>query len=86
MKPDWGRWFRMMRPQGDIDEEIRHHLRERTELLVEEGWDPAEATAEADRLFGDGTRIRRQMLAARRMERVVRDPLGWIASVGRAHS
>lgn len=32
---------------------MEHHLAERAERLIEEGWDPEEARAEAERRFGD---------------------------------
>jgi predicted permease len=35
------------------DLEIRHHLEERVERLIEQGWDPDEARREAERRLGD---------------------------------
>lgn len=46
---------------ADVDEEIRHHLDERVERLVEQGWDAETARAEAERRFGDVARIREEL-------------------------
>lgn len=48
-----------MRP--DLDAEIRHHIRERADRLVEQGWEPEEALLEATRRFGDVARVRDEM-------------------------
>jgi predicted permease len=50
----------------DIEEEIRHHLVEREETLVARGWEPAAARREAERLFGDVRRVRRDLAELRR--------------------
>ena len=55
-----------------VDWEVRHHLEEVTERLVEEGWDPQEARAEARRRFGAGYRGRME-----RLERNRRWRMGW---------
>lgn len=39
-------------PEQAADLEIRHHIEERTERLVAEGWSPEEARTEAERRFG----------------------------------
>ncbi|HKJ92695.1 MAG TPA: ABC transporter permease, partial [Longimicrobiales bacterium] len=44
----------------DVDREIRLHLELRAQELMERGWGEAEAWAEAERLFGDRTRIAAQ--------------------------
>ena len=41
----------------DVDREIRAHLEMRAEELIAEGWEPAEAEAEARRRFGDRAAI-----------------------------
>lgn len=41
-----------------LDEEIEHHIRERTERLVAEGMDPEEARRQAEARFGDPDRVR----------------------------
>jgi len=48
---------------AELEEEIRHHVRERAELLMQEGWERDAALREAERRFGDVARIRRQTLA-----------------------
>ena len=45
----------------EIDEEIRHHLDELVDLLVDEGWEPGAARREAERRFGDVARIRGEL-------------------------
>ena len=40
-------------PSEDVDRELRTHLELKTEELVQAGWDPGEAWAEASRTFGD---------------------------------
>ncbi len=49
------------RLRADIDEELRHHVEERYERLLDEGLDPEEARSEAERLFGDRERIRGEL-------------------------
>ena len=47
---------RTLPPEGSrasVDEELLHHIEERTERLIAEGWDEAAARAEAERRFGD---------------------------------
>ncbi|HZD04448.1 MAG TPA: ABC transporter permease, partial [Longimicrobiales bacterium] len=53
-------------PRERVDEEIRHHLAEKVDLLVASGWDREEARREAERRFGSVRRIRRRTLQARR--------------------
>ena len=57
----------------DVDRELRAHLEMRTEELIEEGWEPGAAAAEARRLFGsmnevagDCRAIAKSQLRARR--------------------
>lgn len=40
-------------PAEAVRTELQHHLEERTDRLIEEGWAPDAARAEAERLFGD---------------------------------
>jgi putative ABC transport system permease protein len=47
----------------DEDEEIGHHLAECVDALVQEGWEPASARAEAERRFGNVPRVRRELSA-----------------------
>ncbi len=57
----------------DVEREIQAHLALRTEELVERGWDPGEARAEALRLFGDREAVARAATQeARRHERARR--------------
>jgi putative ABC transport system permease protein len=44
----WGRHLRR-----DLDDEIEFHLQARTRELIDAGWTPGDARAEAARLFGD---------------------------------
>ena len=55
--PDLGR-------SADLVDEIRHHVLERAELLMAEGWEREEALREAERRFGDAERIRQEMAHA----------------------
>lgn len=54
-----GRSSRLPRPTtlDAVDLELEHHIAERTERLIEEGWDPEEARREALRLFGNRREI-----------------------------
>lgn len=45
-----------------VDEEIRHHLDEATDRLIEEGWEADQARPEAERRFGEVPRYREAML------------------------
>jgi predicted permease len=45
----------------DHDDEIRHHILERADLLVLEGWARSDALREAERRFGDRARIHREL-------------------------
>ncbi len=45
-----------------IDLELENHLAERTDRLIEEGWDPSEARAEAERRFGSLAEHRAELL------------------------
>jgi predicted permease len=45
----------------DHGEEIRHHVLERADVLVEQGWTREDALREAERRFGDIERIHREM-------------------------
>lgn len=44
---------RALPPARRVESELEHHLQERTERLIEQGWDPGTARAEAERRFGD---------------------------------
>ena len=48
-------------PRDEVDWEIAHHLAETTDRLVEGGWDPEEARAEAERRFGAKEAYRRRI-------------------------
>lgn len=58
--PVWRRYFRLLRPdsRADVDEELAFHLEMRVSELVERGMPPADARAEAERIFGDMRAIR----------------------------
>ena len=57
--PMWRRYLRFWGSdvRADVDAELDYHLQELTERLVQGGRDPAEARAEAERRFGDYTRV-----------------------------
>ena len=57
-----------------IDDELRHHLESRAAKLIEEGWDPEEAQAEARRRFGNPRAVE---AAVRREDRIGRWTMGW---------
>lgn len=64
----------------DVDRELRSHIALRAEELEAEGWDPAAARAEAERVFGDVNEIRRSCESlARRRDRRIRRTMGWEA-------
>ena len=58
--PMWRRYLRFWGSdvRADVDAELDFHMRELTERLVQEGRDPSAARAEAERRFGDYTRVR----------------------------
>ena len=58
--PMWRRYVRFWGSdvRADVDAELDFHVRELTERLVREGREPAEARTEAERRFGDYTRVR----------------------------
>ncbi len=70
------RFFRLGQRQPPLDEavdwEIEHHLAEQVDRLVEAGWDPGEARAEAERLFGHLGRHRDRILRIDRSEAAMR--------------
>jgi hypothetical protein len=45
----------------DVRREVEAHLRMRAEELEADGWTPAEARREAERLFGDSGRVEERM-------------------------
>jgi predicted permease len=63
-----------------VDWELEHHIEERVERLVEEGWDPMEARAEAERRFGPQRDYRNELLALERRGATGRWMMGEIAS------
>ena len=73
-----------LRPETDedLEAEIRHHIREKTELLVASGWDPEEARREAERRFGDVRRIRREMRRADRQRGGGGEPSAFAHALG----
>lgn len=67
---------------AQVDEELRFHLDQKTDELIRQGWEAGAARAEAERAFGDLTRVREQCRAisvrrARRRSRMERMG-GWI--------
>lgn len=60
-----------------VDWEMEHHLAERTDILVEEGWEAGAARKEAERQFGSLVRHRRQLVNFERRRRVMRRGAEW---------
>lgn len=57
------------RPPGlgdEAEEEIRHHILERADVLIAQGWSRSDALREAERRFGDIHRIQREMKRSKR--------------------
>jgi predicted permease len=63
-----------------VDWELEHHIEERVERLVEEGWDPTEARAEAERRFGPQQEYRNELLALERRGATGRRMMGGMES------
>ena len=53
-------------PRDAVDAELEHHLQERIDRLVQDGWDPNEARDEALRLFGPPETWRRAIAPTQR--------------------
>ncbi|MDQ6828268.1 MAG: permease prefix domain 1-containing protein, partial [Gemmatimonadota bacterium] len=66
MQPGWRRAFRLRSgPQyveRDVDTEFAFHIEMRTQKLTAAGLDPAEARAQAERMFGDMGAVRAECL------------------------
>jgi predicted permease len=60
-------WFRLQhgpqRVERDVDAELDFHLDMRTQRLLERGFDPASARAQALRQFGDRDQVRSELVA-----------------------
>ncbi len=69
----------------EVDAELHHHVQERIDRLVDEGWSPEEARREAHRRFGRVPDIRRRVLSesggGRGVGRVPTGLGGWIQDV-----
>ena len=66
----------------DVDRELRSHLEMRAAELVDDGWDPGAARAEAERLFGDIEKARRASESeTRSRDRAVRRAYRWEAGM-----
>jgi predicted permease len=59
--PMWRRYARILGadPSADVQDELRFHLRAKADELMEQGWQPQAARAEAVRQFGDLKRVER---------------------------
>ncbi|RPI57807.1 MAG: hypothetical protein EHM55_00525 [Acidobacteria bacterium] len=59
--PQWLRYRRIFGsdPAADVDDELRFHLDSKVDDLVAQGWSPEAARQEAERQFGDVTRLRK---------------------------
>ena len=53
----WGR-----NANADLEDELGFHLDERTQELIEQGWDPRSAHRESRRVFGDVEDVRTKCL------------------------
>lgn len=62
-----------------VDEEIRHHIKERAERLVEEGWECKAALHEAERRFGNVDGVRRELMSIDGTADPTRTTLGGVA-------
>ena len=69
------------RLQDDIDQELAFHVETAAEELAAEGWDPAQARAEALRRFGDVERYRRDLFRIDRTRDSRQRFLGWAGEV-----
>lgn len=67
----------------DVDDEIRHHIEESADLLMEQGWDREPALREAERRFGAVRRFRAEMLAVRGEGGAPGSPLARSGAIGR---
>jgi hypothetical protein len=52
-----------IRPKDDVEREFAFHVEMRERELIEQGWDPPAARAEAERLFGSRAALRSEALA-----------------------
>jgi len=68
-------------PEREAEWEIRHHVEERTDQLVEEGWERRAARREAERRFGDAGRVRRELVDMGRIDEGRRKMTGRVESV-----
>ena len=53
--PFWRRYARWLGPnvKADVSDELRFHVETKTDQLIAQGWNPADARREAERQFGD---------------------------------
>lgn len=65
-----GRRTPLLRPglHEGIELELEHHVMERTERLIDEGWEPAAARSEAERRFGVKRKWKNELAAGARAE------------------
>ncbi|HZD03306.1 MAG TPA: ABC transporter permease, partial [Longimicrobiales bacterium] len=77
------RRLRLFRPGGrrTVDRELAHHLAERVDRLVAEGWDPDDAKREAEARFGDVEGIRKELMAMETTDRGRRTMMRWVDEV-----
>lgn len=61
--PRWRRYLRFLGPdvEGDVEDELRFHLEERTAEYVARGMSPEEAERAALARFGDPAAVRREL-------------------------
>lgn len=65
-------------PEREAEWEIGHHIEERVDRLVEEGWTREEARREAVRRFGDAGRVRSELARMGRNDEGRRRMTGWL--------
>lgn len=83
MTPGPVRWLNALRlrkpsPSQSVAWEIEHHLAERTERLIAEGWSEEEARAEAERRFGDPARYGPLMRRLEKRKTAMERRVGWL--------
>jgi putative ABC transport system permease protein len=67
--------------EGDVRDEIAHHIRETVDLLVAEGWDEDAALSEAERRFGSCDETLAHLVRFQRRRRRRAGSTEWLRSV-----
>lgn len=86
-EPIWRRYLRFWGPDpaSDVEDELRFHIRTKTDELIADGMNPADARREARRRFGPIDTVRREcyVISKGRHEQVLRREYfgGWLRDV-----